>query len=67
MDVCSVEVAVRLIISYCILHNICILESDQLDDYFNDDGLNLQQLAHAINDNDAAGILKRNRICQTLP
>lgn len=66
MDVCTVEVAVCLIISCCVLHNICILESDELDEYFNENRFQLQQ-PNGLNDNDAAAVLKRDGICQTLP
>lgn len=67
IDVCTVQAAVEVCISGCILHNICILQADELDDYFNDNQGQMQNRHVVFLDNDAAGILKRDRISQHLP
>lgn len=66
LDVYKVEVDVQLCISCCILHNICIMESDELDEYFNEDQVQPARNPQAA-ENDAAATNKRNQICQLLP
>jgi hypothetical protein len=67
IDICDVEEVVKVCISGCTLHNICILEADELDDYFNDNQGQVQNIYAGLLDNDAAGVVKRDRICNTLP
>lgn len=44
IDICSVKEVVEVCISGCILHNICLLEADKLDDYFDDNDGHVQNI-----------------------
>ena len=65
LDVQSVVTAVEICITRCVFHSICILQDDELGEFFHEiDHVNPP--APAIVVNDAAGIAKRNAVAQQL-
>ena len=66
IDVNTVQRAVELCIVCCCFHNICILENDELGEYFNDDNNNANLPAVQIIENDAEGVVKRDAVAQQL-
>lgn len=65
----SIELAVDIIVACCVLHNICIIQGDDIADLFNEDDENddgVQQPPAPIVEHEAEGIIKRNRIARNL-
>lgn len=65
----SIELAVDIIVACCVLHNICIIQGDDITDLLNEDDENddgVQQPPAPIVEHEAEGIIKRNRIARNL-
>ncbi|CAG2227928.1 unnamed protein product [Mytilus edulis] len=65
----SIELAVDIIVACCVLHNICIMQGDDIEDLLNEDDENddgVQQPPAPMVENEAEGIIKRNLIARNL-
>jgi hypothetical protein len=65
LEVNSIQTAIDTIMSACILHNICILNADDADDFADENYANLQNV-NAVPALDAAGVMKRDEIANNL-
>lgn len=67
LDTNTIETAVDIIMACCVLHNICIKNHDEVNDFLEEDNqVNNPVQALPINDHEAEGVLKRNIICRNL-
>ncbi|XP_033747150.1 putative nuclease HARBI1 [Pecten maximus] len=64
----SIKTACQIIMASSVLHNICILQKDEVSDFLEEDGdqPNHHQPVPNIVENDAEGVLKRNIIANRL-
>lgn len=67
VDVQTIPTAVHIIISCCVLHNICILQEEELIDLFVEDHNVYLPPQQCIVEQDAEGIAKRQQISRQLP
>ncbi|XP_062613700.1 uncharacterized protein LOC134275434 [Saccostrea cucullata] len=67
LETLELKTSVEIIILCCIIHNICILNNDDVQEFFEDNqqGLNVPQCN--LVDNQAEGLRKRDNIAQNLP
>ena len=66
IDMADIIYIVRTIISGCVLHNICIIDGDSLEDYFNEEPLECNDNNVYLFDNDVEGPLQRLQITRFL-
>lgn len=67
VDTKKVKTTIDLIVVCCVLHNICILNEDEVLETFIEDGVQVPQQVQAHRDiNEAEGSRKRDRIAQNL-
>ena len=69
LETATVETAVHIITCCCIVHNICLLNHDRIDDFAQldeDINLNLNQRNLLVHEHDAEGVVKRNNITKIL-
>ena len=68
LDTCFVETAVEVITVCCIIHNICMLNNEEIEEFidYNDDRIFQQIAANLVHENEAEGVLKRTNITRNL-
>ncbi|XP_060064932.1 putative nuclease HARBI1 [Ylistrum balloti] len=69
LDTNTVRTAVNIIMACCVLHNICLLSNDEVEEFMEGgDDQNINPAPHHMfNELDQEGIIKRNTIVRNLP
>lgn len=67
LDVLSIQTAVKIIMCTCILHNICLIQNEDIDNYMEPPEVDQPQISQlSVQENDTEGIIKRNILCRRL-
>ena len=68
INIKTIKTAIDIIMVCCVLHNICIMQGDDITDYLNQDDGNdiVQQPPVGIVENETEGITKRNILARNL-
>ncbi|XP_052696058.1 putative nuclease HARBI1 [Crassostrea angulata] len=67
LDVLSIQTAVKIIMCTCILHNICLIQNEDIDDYMEPPEVDQPQISQlSVQENETEGIIKRNILCRRL-
>lgn len=69
LDTQKIQTAVEIIMTACVLHNVCLMQRDAVEDFLEtDDDLNqvAQNLQFPLQENDAEGTVQRNAIARAL-
>ncbi|XP_061166373.1 putative nuclease HARBI1 [Saccostrea echinata] len=62
----KIEYAVKIIMTSCVLHNVCIFNHDEVDDFIQQDVIAANYNVPGIQDCEAQGVQKRNQIARNL-
>lgn len=66
LDVLSIQTAVKIMCT-CILHNICLIQNKDIDDYMEPPEVDQPQISQlSVQENETEGIIKRNILCRRL-
>lgn len=67
LDTIEIETAVDVIMTCCVMHNICLLNNDDITDFIEQDRNAFDNIRHFIGfENDAEGFIKRDIIARNL-